>query len=135
MRFKHFKPSNLTEEQLDELRMAPSNLQQFLKSDEAQGIQAGFEAELVFTGLGGEPEYDEDPEPDYDADERCHSIDGVVEFFTKYLLSNTIKFKSVYSVRLYELVTQFRNKKNKETQCQLWYLGQIRLSPTRLAKW
>ena len=42
-------------------------------------------------------------------------IDGVVEFFTKYLLSNTIKFKSVYSVRLYELVTQFRNKKNKET--------------------
>lgn len=42
-------------------------------------------------------------------------IDGVVEFFTKYLLSNTIKFKSVYSVRLYELVTQFRNKKNKES--------------------
>lgn len=42
-------------------------------------------------------------------------IDGVVEFFTKYLLSNTIKFKSVYSVRLYELVTQFRNKKNKKT--------------------
>lgn len=42
-------------------------------------------------------------------------IDGAIDFFTKYLLSNTIKFKSVYSVRLYELITQFRNKKNKKT--------------------
>lgn len=42
-------------------------------------------------------------------------IDGAIEFFTKYLLSNTIKFKSVYSVRLYELITQYRNKHNRET--------------------
>ena len=77
MRYKHL----LSEEQLDELRMSPGSLRAFADSPEAEGIQAGFEAELVFTGLGGEPEYDEDPEPDYDADERCHSIDGVVEFF------------------------------------------------------
>jgi hypothetical protein len=81
MRFKNFKPSNLTEQQLDELRMNPSSLRQFVDSPEAQGIQAGFEAELVFTGLGGEPEYDQDPEPDYDADERCRSLDGIIEFF------------------------------------------------------
>lgn len=36
-------------------------------------------------------------------------IDGAVDFFTKYLLSNTIKFKSVYSVRLYELMAQWKN--------------------------
>jgi hypothetical protein len=78
MRFKQL----LSEQQLDELRMNPKSLRQFADSPESQGIQAGFEAELVFTGLGGEPEYDEDPEPDYDADERCHSIDDVVNFFS-----------------------------------------------------
>lgn len=36
-------------------------------------------------------------------------IDGAIDFFTKYLLSNTIKFKSVYSVRLYELLVQWKN--------------------------
>lgn len=36
-------------------------------------------------------------------------IDGAVDFFTKYLLSNTIKFNSIYSVRMYELLTQWRN--------------------------
>ena len=78
MRYKQL----LSEEQLDELRMNPSTLKQFATSPKAQGIMAGFEAELVFTGLGGEPEYDEDPEPDYDADERCHSIDDVINFFS-----------------------------------------------------
>ena len=79
MRFKQIRP--LTEEQLDELRMSPSTLNKFSVSDEAKGIMAGFEAELVFTGLGGEAEYDEDPEPDYDVDERCNSVQQVVEFF------------------------------------------------------
>jgi len=79
MRFKQIRP--LTEEQLDELRMSPSTLNKFSVSDEAKGIMAGFEAELVFTGLGGEAEYDEDPEPDYDNDERCNSVQQVVEFF------------------------------------------------------
>jgi hypothetical protein len=77
MRYKHL----LSEQQLDELRMSPRSLQQFAASPEAQGIMAGFEAELVFTGLGSEADYDEDPEPDYDADERTTSIDEVVEFF------------------------------------------------------
>lgn len=36
-------------------------------------------------------------------------IDGAIDFFTKYLLSNTVKFKSVYSVRLYELLAQWKN--------------------------
>ena len=78
MRYKEI----LTEKQLDELRMSPRALNKFAASPDAKGIMAGFEAELVFTGLGGEGEYDEDPEPDYDADERCHSIDDVVNFFS-----------------------------------------------------
>ena len=83
MRFKHFKPRTLTEadlQQLDELRMGPSNLQQFAQSPEAEGIMAGFEAELVFRGLGGSDD-DLDMEPDYDADERARSIQQVIEFF------------------------------------------------------
>jgi hypothetical protein len=62
--------------------MNPTTLQQFGSSDDAKGIMAGFEAELVFTGLGGEGDYDEDPEPDYDADERCNSVQQVIDFFS-----------------------------------------------------
>ena len=75
MRYKHL----LSEQQLDEIRMSPGALRKFVASDEATGIRAGFEAELVFTGLGTDD--DQEWEPDYDADERCHSIAGVVEFF------------------------------------------------------
>ena len=80
MRLLEFR--TLTEQQLDELKMSPSSLNSFAQSDAAKGIMAGFEAELVFTGLGGEADYDEDPEPDYDADERCRSIDDVINFFS-----------------------------------------------------
>jgi plasmid replication initiation protein len=36
-------------------------------------------------------------------------IDGVVEFFTEYLLSQTAKLTSVYAVRLYELLIQWES--------------------------
>ena len=78
MRYKQL----LSEQQLDELRMNPSTLKQFARSPEAEGIMAGFEAELVFTGLGGDSDYDDyDMEPDMDADERCRSLGQVVDFF------------------------------------------------------
>ena len=72
---------NLAEEQLDEVRMAPSNLQQWAKSPEAQGIRAGFEAELIFRDTNSGDNDNSDMEPDYDMDERCRSINQVVEFF------------------------------------------------------
>jgi hypothetical protein len=82
MRYKQFlRLLEAKQRQLDELRMNPTTLQQFGASDDAQGIMAGFEAELVFTGLGGEADYDQDPEPDYDADERAFSIQQVIDFF------------------------------------------------------
>ena len=35
-------------------------------------------------------------------------IDGVKEFFTQYLLSQTAHLTSVYSARLYELIIQWK---------------------------
>jgi len=83
MRYNQFKlrTRTLKEAQLDELRMNPSTLQQFASSPEAEGIMAGFEAELVFTGMGESDDYDQDFEPDMEADERAYSIQQVIDFF------------------------------------------------------
>jgi Putative amidoligase enzyme len=67
--------------QLDEVSMRPSSLKQFANSEEAKGIQAGFEAELIFRDTTSDENDGEDMEPDYDMDERCRSISQVVEFF------------------------------------------------------
>ena len=75
MRYREFK---LTEQQLDELKMSPSSLGAFAKSPVAKGIQAGFEAELVFPGMAGDGG---EMEPDYDEDARSHSIDEIINFF------------------------------------------------------
>jgi len=66
--------------QLDEVRMASSNLKQFANSKEAEGIMAGFEAEVMFRGKNGENE-SEESEPDYDLDKRTSGIMSVVNFF------------------------------------------------------
>jgi hypothetical protein len=72
----------LSERKLNELRMAASNLKQFVNSPEAQGMRAGFEAELIFQDLGGAGD-DDDREMvhDYDQDERPHDIDHIEAFF------------------------------------------------------
>ena len=69
--------------QLDEVRMASSNLNQFLNSPRAEGMRSGFEAELIFSGLG-EPDYDNaEYVNDYDYDERTRSIDNIINFFSE----------------------------------------------------
>lgn len=71
----------LTEdEDLTEVKMSPGELEKWARSDEAQGIQAGFEAELIFRDTSREDEQEE--EPDYGADERASSIDDVLDFFS-----------------------------------------------------
>jgi len=70
----------IKEQDLDEVRMSPSALSKFADSEEAQGIRAGFEAELIFRDASGDDE-DEDIEPDYDMDERAYSVQQVIEFF------------------------------------------------------
>jgi RNA polymerase sigma factor (sigma-70 family) len=67
--------------QLAEVRMAPSNLMQWATSKDAQGIRAGFEAELIFRDTQRNDDDDYEMEPDYDADERCRSLGQVVDFF------------------------------------------------------
>ena len=78
MRFDQFK--TLTEQELFELKMSPSSLNKFADSPEAQGIRAGFEAELVFRGIGESES--EELEPDMDVDERAYSIQQVIDFFS-----------------------------------------------------
>jgi hypothetical protein len=68
-------------EQLDEVKMSPSALQKWANSDAAQGIRAGFEAELIFRDTASGDDSDYEMEPDYDMDERCRSIQQVIDFF------------------------------------------------------
>lgn len=69
-------------EQLDEVKMSPSALQKWAQSPEAEGIRAGFEAELIFRDTTNNGDSDYDMEPDYDMDERCRSIQQVIDFFS-----------------------------------------------------
>lgn len=79
MRFYQFnKP--LAEEIISEVKMSPKSLKAFLNSPAAEGMQAGFEAELVFRGIA-DTEGDE-IEPDFDANESAHSFDDIRDFFT-----------------------------------------------------
>jgi hypothetical protein len=67
-------------EELDEVRMSPTALSKFANSEAAEGIRAGFEAELIFRDTNRDDDSGE-MEADYDYDERARSIDDVVEFF------------------------------------------------------
>jgi hypothetical protein len=79
MKFEQFQSQ--PKEQLDEVRMGVSDLNTFINSGEAQGIKAGFEAEMCFRGLGeSETDYDE-AEEDWDQDESVHDIDDACNFF------------------------------------------------------
>jgi hypothetical protein len=68
-------------EQLDEVRMSPSALRKFANSPEAEGIMAGFEAELIFRDTVGDDD-DQEMEADMDYDERPSSIEDVIDFFS-----------------------------------------------------
>lgn len=66
---------------LDEVAMSPGALAKWAKSDAAQGIRAGFEAELIFRDTTNDEDDDDEMEPDYDYDERVRSVDHVIDFF------------------------------------------------------
>lgn len=83
MRFTDLSNKTLMEfiDELEEVRMGASDLAKFPSTPTAQGIRAGFEAELCFNGLGGGGGDDESPEPDYELDRRVRSIDDACDFF------------------------------------------------------
>ena len=82
MKFEDIQPLE-TPETLDEAKMTTSVFDGFINSDEADGIQAGFEAELIFRGAAepGGIDYDADPDMDDSEDTRPDSIDEICDFF------------------------------------------------------
>lgn len=77
MKLRHFLPNY----QLDEVRMSPSALQKFANSPEAEGIIAGFEAELIFSNATEDSPGDR-YYPDWEVDEPVSSISDILEFFS-----------------------------------------------------
>jgi hypothetical protein len=69
----------INEEQIDEVSMSPGALTDFAKTEFAQSMTAGFEAELVIPNAESGDE--DDIEPDYDEDRRCRSTDDIRRFF------------------------------------------------------
>jgi hypothetical protein len=77
-----FSGHRINEDQdLFEVKMSPSALEAWARSPEAQGIRAGFEAEMIFRDTQRD-EDESEQEPDYDYDERPDSIGEVVDFFS-----------------------------------------------------
>lgn len=68
-------------EPINEVRMSPSSLEAWARSPEAEGIRAGFEAEMIFRNTKRDDDEGE-MEPDYDYDERPDDIDHVIDFFS-----------------------------------------------------
>jgi Zn-dependent peptidase ImmA (M78 family) len=70
----------VSEQDLEEVAMSPGSLKAFAASDIGQSMMAGFEAELIFTGLGANEEEGE-WEPDYSYDPRAYSLENIEDFF------------------------------------------------------
>jgi len=67
------------EEKLDEVSMSPGALADFAKTEFAQAMTAGFEAELVIPNAQSDD--DDEMEADYDEDRRCRSTQDIRDFF------------------------------------------------------
>jgi hypothetical protein len=90
MRYSQFKvrptgkKTPLPEQELDEVAMSSGALKQFLSSPAAEGIRAGFEAEVIFADvLSDTSNFNGESEPDYDSDETAYDIDQIAEFFAQ----------------------------------------------------
>lgn len=72
----------VSEEQIDEVKMSPAVFAKWAASPEAAGIRAGFEAEMIFRNTQGNDAESDELEADYDADERARSIEDIIDFFS-----------------------------------------------------
>lgn len=81
MRYREINQPNHNNSELEEVAMNPRALKAFSSGAGAKGMQAGFEAELVFSGLGEAEDSEPDWQPDYDQDRRPRSIEDVIDFF------------------------------------------------------
>jgi hypothetical protein len=63
-----------------EISQTPGAIRDWAASEAAQGVIAGFEAEVIMPNIGSMDD-DDDGEPDFDENRRPSSIDDVIEFF------------------------------------------------------
>jgi len=76
MRFNEIKKPIKEDRDLFEINMSPTNLKKLAAQT---GALAGMEFEMIVPGADSGDE--NDPEPDYDSDERCRSIEDAAQFF------------------------------------------------------
>lgn len=69
------------DEDLVEVDMSPGALKRWAKSDAAQRVRVGFEFEMYFPNTSSDDS--EDDPYDYDRDDRPHSIQDVIDFFSE----------------------------------------------------
>ena len=80
MRFSQIKQALAEAQIIDEVSMAPSDLNKWLNSPEAEGMLMGVEFEMCVPNVAEDDEGD--LEPDYDYDEPVYSVQDIREFFT-----------------------------------------------------
>ena len=66
----------------------------------------------------------------YDVVNEITRIDGYEQFFTQYLLEQTASMSSAYSVRLYELLVQWKTSKNTPVFELMHFREQLGVEPT-----
>jgi hypothetical protein len=87
MRYSQIKQALREAEIIDEVSMSPTSLEKFANSPEAEGMLMGIEFEMCVpnANTGDDDSY---PEPDYDANQSCSSIDEIINFFRSGDYSN-----------------------------------------------
>ena len=111
-KLQHATESQQSPEELAEVDMSPSALAQFAKDADKYGIRAGFEAELVFTGIPPRQEGSES-EPDEGEDERILSnteLSDLQDFFSETVSRNNrvwARMEEAYLDGVYEKAQEF----------------------------
>jgi len=80
-KYQTLNESQLDEEELTEISQTPGAIRDWANSEAAQGVIAGYEAEVILPGIGSMDD-DEDGEPDFGEDRRASSIEDVIDFFS-----------------------------------------------------
>jgi hypothetical protein len=105
------------EQDLMEVKMSPGALEAWARSPEAEGIRAGFEAEMIFRDTRRDEDEDYDQEPDYDYDERPDDIDHVIDFFSNDDYGYGLSLRGARNLResLWEAYTEWVDEKISES--------------------
>ena len=105
------------DEDLMEVKMSPGALEAWARSPEAEGIRAGFEAEMIFRDTRRDEDEDYDQEPDYDYDERPDDIDHVIDFFSNDDYGYGLSRQGARNLResLWEAYTEWVDEKISES--------------------